>query len=280
MQKWTDKYDLRADKGSLMKKLEDSRRFNKAEIKYLTDYIAGELHPEAITAMTDKEKAPAQEDAAAAVRPEPSGNIPEGQRSDPPQSAAPKEEKTQKRQQNTVPAKYVALVYVQGKSDQKIRVTGSSPEKIIALCEKWNTERKADDQLGTAYMKQYNPETKAYDNIGKYKIKAGVELTPIYLELPPLGKQEFAKLISDFKSKGVKFNPELKQWYVTQAYDLSLFADYLPKSPEAQIGAKTREDGKNSVLGNLDRNKANLEQGGHQEKHLQEQHRRNDAPAR
>lgn len=273
IQKWTDRYDLRTDKDNLIERLNNSRFFNTAQIKYLTDYIAGEVHqeektqPEPITVMTPK-KTP--------VQAEQPGSIQERQHSTSLQ-VAQKKEKAQKGQ-HTVPAKYAALVYVQGKSDVKVRVTGSSPEKIIALCEKWNTERKADEQLGTAYMKQYNSETKSYDNIGKYKIKAGVELTPIYLELPPLGKEKFAQLVSDFKAKGVRYDPELKKWYVTQAYDLSLFADYLPKPSEAQIGVNTLEGEKNSVLGNLDRNKANLEGAGHQEKHKQEQNRKNDAP--
>ncbi len=234
VRKWKDQHSLKSDMDSPMKRLENSKRFNNAEISYLKSYINGEKLPAIETITTQSETQEAKE---AAQQKAPAEQKP---------SAEPQVSQAQKPQnenrQVAAPPKYAAVVYVKGKSDVKTRVTGTSPEKIIQLCQKWNTERASDDQLGTAYIKKYNSTTKAYENLGKYDISKGTEIPSsqptIYLELPPLGKQEFGKMVSELKANGAKFNPELKKWYVTQSCDLSKFSKYLPKQSEPQIDAK------------------------------------------
>lgn len=270
VRKWEDKYYLREDKDSLIERLENSRRFNNAEISYLKNYINGEKLPAIETAKTQanvqKPEEAVQQKATAEQR-------------------APVTQKLQNEKHRTIaPEKYAAIVYVKGKSDVKTRVTGTSPEKIIQLCQKWNAERASDDQLGTAYIKKYNPTTKAYDNLGKYDISKGTEIPasqpPVYLELPPLGKQEFGKMVSELKANGARFNPELKKWYVTQSCDLSKFAAYLPKQSEPQIDTKGQSDRKNSVLNGLNQNKGHLDENKQQGKQPQEQQRKKDVPER
>ncbi len=224
VRKWKDQHSLKSDMDSPMKRLENSKRFNNAEISYLKSYINGEKLPAIETITTQSETQEAKE---AAQQKAPAEQKP---------SAEPQVSQAQKPQnenrQVAAPPKYAAVVYVKGKSDVKTRVTGTSPEKIIQLCQKWNTERASDDQLGTAYIKKYNSTTKAYENLGKYDISKGTEIPSsqptIYLELPPLGKQEFGKMVSELKANGAKFNPELTQWYETQSCDLSQFSKYLP----------------------------------------------------
>lgn len=261
VRKWEDKYYLRNDKDSLMERLEDSRRFNNAEISYLKNHINGEKLP-AIETVNTK---PDVQEPKEAVQ----------QEAQNPQNG--------KRQADS-PAKYAAVVYVKGKSDVKTRVTGTSPEKIIQLCQKWNTERASDDQLGTAYIKKYNPATKTYENSGKYDISKGTEIPAsqptVYLELPPLGKQEFAKMVSELKANGARFNPELKKWYVTQSCDLSKFAKYLPRQPEPQTDAKGQPDGKNSVLNGLNQNKSHLDENRHKENQPREQQKKKNMQER
>jgi len=264
---WEDKYYLRDDKDTLIERLENSRFFNNAELTYLKNYIAGEKSPviDMPTAQHPKQE------------PKPSA---ETLREKTTQNETPQKENLQKEKRPTSgPAKYAALVYVKG-SNVKTRVTGTSPEKIIELCQKWNTERASDNQLGTAYIKKYNPEAKAYENFGKYDISKGVALQPIYLELPSLGKEKFGQMISELKTNGAKYNPELKKWYVTQACDLSLFKEYLPKQPEPQIDAKGERGGKKSVIDNLSQNKSNLDKNAHKGNQPQEQQRKQDAPER
>lgn len=259
IRKYHDRYDIRSDKDSLIERLENSKRFNNAEINYLKNYMSREMSP-----VIDITKMQHQEQDATPTE----------------QEVPQKKESSQKeKHQTAIPAKYVALVYVKG-SDVRIRVTGTSPEKIIELCQKWNTERASDNQLGTAYIKKYNPEMKAYENFGKYDVSKGVELQPIYLKLPPLGKQNFAQFTAELKANGAKFDPELKKWYVTQASDLSLFKDYLPKQSEPQIGAKEEHNKKKSVIDNLSQNKSHLNEIGQKGSQPHEQQRKQEAQAR
>ena len=276
VRKWKDQHSLKSDMDSPMKRLENSKRFNNAEISYLKSYINGEKLPAIETITTQSETQEAKE---AAQQKAPAEQKP---------SAEPQVSQAQKPQnenrQVAAPPKYAAVVYVKGKSDVKTRVTGTSPEKIIQLCQKWNTERASDDQLGTAYIKKYNSTTKAYENLGKYDISKGTEIPSsqptIYLELPPLGKQEFGKMVSELKANGAKFNPELKKWYVTQSCDLSKFSKYLPKQSEPQIDAKGQPDGKNSVLSGLNQNKSHLDENKHKGNQPQEQPKKKDVQER
>ena len=142
VRKWKDQHSLKSDMDSPMKRLENSKRFNNAEISYLKSYINGEKLPAIETITTQSETQEAKE---AAQQKAPAEQNP---------SAEPQVSQSQKPQnenrQLSAPPKYAAVVYVKGKSDVKTRVTGTSPEKIIQLCQKWNTERASDDQLGTA----------------------------------------------------------------------------------------------------------------------------------
>lgn len=170
--------------------------------------------------------------------------------------------------QNEKPA-YAAYVYVKGKETQKpVRVTGSSAEKIIELCQKWNQERSGDNQLGTAYMQKYNPQTKEYGHIGKYDVKTGNDITPIYLKKPSnLNKEQFDKTVELFRKNGARYSSKQKAWYITkQQLDVPAFKAYLPNQP----GSKT------NVHDSLDRNKSRLENSSQQKHH---ESRKKDGPA-
>lgn len=163
---------------------------------------------------------------------------------------------------------YASYVYVKGKEAQKpVCVTGTSPEKIIALCQNWNKERDMDNQLGVAYMQKYNPQTKEYDHIGKFDVKTGNDITPIYLKkLTNLNNEQFRKITETFKNNGAKFNSRQKAWYITkQQLGIPVFKDYLPN-----------QDEKTKVHDSLDRNKNKLENPKPQSQH---EPRKNDQPA-
>ncbi len=168
--------------------------------------------------------------------------------------------------QNKRPA-YASYVYVRGKEAMKsVCVTGISPEKIIVLCQNWNKERSADNQLGVAYMQKYNPQTREYDHIGKFDVKTGNDITPIYLKkLTNLNDEQFRKTTEMFKNNGAKFNSRQKVWYITkQQLGMPVFKDYLPN-----------QDEKTNVHDSLDRNKNRLENPKTQSQH---EPRKNDQP--
>lgn len=169
--------------------------------------------------------------------------------------------------QNGKPA-YASYVYVRGKEAMKpVCVTGMSLEKIIVLCQNWNKERSADNQLGVAYMQKYNPQTREYDHIGKFDVKTGNDITPIYLKkLTNLNDEQFRKTTEMFKNNGAKFNSRQKAWYITkQQLGMPVFKDYLPD-----------QEGKTTVHDSLDRNKSKLE---NPKPRLQHEPRKNDQPA-
>lgn len=53
-------------------------------------------------------------------------------------------------------------------------------------------------------------------------------VTPIYLKLPPAGREEFRNLAAYLKANGAVFDADKKAWYVTENQDLSKFKAYLP----------------------------------------------------
>lgn len=161
--------------------------------------------------------------------------------------------------QNEKPA-YAAYVYVKGNETLKpVRVTGASCEKIILLCQKWNKERSADNQLGVAYMQKYNTQTKEYDYIGKFDVKTGNDITPIYLKkLTNLNNEQFCKTTEIFRNNGAKYSKKQKAWYITkQQLDIPAFKNYLPNQP----------DSKTNIHDSLDINKSKLEKSPQPNQH-------------
>lgn len=256
---WQDRYDLRDDKDSLIERICNNDFFNQAEKNDLVDYIVQGKAYEAEKKSILKEAQINQTQNATEQHKEASEKPAE-------QSKASKENPTGR--QNEKPA-YAAYVYVKGNETQKpVRVTGASPEKIIGLCQKWNQERSEDNQLGVAYMQKYNLQTKEYDHIGKFDVKTGNDITPIYLKkLTNLNNDQFRKTIEIFKSNGARYSSKQNAWYITkQQLDMPVFKDYLPNQP----GSKT------NVHDSLDRNKSKLENSPQQKQH---ESRKKDGPA-
>ncbi len=146
VRKWREQHVLKSDMDSPIKRLENSSRFNNAEISYLKNYINGGQLPAMETANTQpnaQEQKESTQQKAPAIQ----------QSSVEPQASQTQNPQNEKHQAAT-PAKYAAVVYVKGKSDVKTRVTGTSPEKIIPRWLIWNAERASDSQLVTEYIKK------------------------------------------------------------------------------------------------------------------------------
>lgn len=122
--------------------------------------------------------------------------------------------------------------YAYNKDKSIIKYTGSS---IGAIMEHWkNAEsgRSADDKLGHFYLREKNTETGEYGAASRYEIATGKDVTPVYLNLPKMGKNDFAKTVQYLRDNGAKFNSAKKAWYVTKNMDLGRFQQFLPKNNE------------------------------------------------
>lgn len=221
---WQDRYML-GDRGagSLSERIRDSGFFNGAELIYLSGHISGDRNAvERDHGREGGEK----------------GNV----------------KGVIKGRADGQPL-YVAFAYTDGKESRRpVRLTGDHPDKIIALCKEYNADRKADDQLGTAYIQKYEHQSGQYVQYGKYDVKTGADVTPIYLKLPHMSKEKFDDTIAMFRKNGARFSTRQRAWYITRQQDSSVFSDYIvPADAREQQGRRT------DVLGSLDRNKSSLE---------------------
>ena len=141
---------------------------------------------------------------------------------------------------NKTTQSYKGICYekVEGQSKSKpIIIYGDSPEQIVEKVRGWNRTRTDKMKLDTCYVRKLNPETNKYENPAKYEVATGLDITPIYLNLPHLAKTEYMKLVNELKSNGAKYNPVEKAFFVTKQADLNLFRDYLPiAGTQAEIG--------------------------------------------
>lgn len=126
-------------------------------------------------------------------------------------------------------ASYRAYAYMKGNDQKPKPLYGKNPEEILSKLQQQNKNRAEDMKLRTCYIQKLNTDIGKFENIGKYDVMSGKDITPIYLKIPHVSDRNiFNNLVASLKAKGARYNQVKKAFYITKQDDVSQFAEYLP----------------------------------------------------
>lgn len=156
--------------------------------------------------------------------------------------------------------KYIGTAYVTevAKTTRK-SFRGENPEEIIAAVRE-QQRKYPNNSLSNVKVIYIQKEGKGNSYL-KYDIASGKDITPTYLQLPYMGKEEFKKTLTYLKENGAVYNANKKAWYVTPAQDFNKFKKYLPENYEKSVSAdKSKNATSGSIVGQLNKNKTKAEE--------------------
>lgn len=148
-------------------------------------------------------------------------------------------EKLQAPEQAPAQAKDNFQAFAQAKGEKQITLYGESKEEILQKLNAWNQARAEENQFKTCNIRELDKETNRYQDTKKYEVVSGKDITPTYLELPPLPKEEYSQLTAALKENGAKFNSYQKKWYITPEQDLEKIEEVIREN--SQKGSEVRE---------------------------------------
>ncbi len=118
---------------------------------------------------------------------------------------------------------YKGFAYTKG--NKPTILFGETRDDILKKLNAYNTARTQEYKFQTCSIGSLDAETDKYTDYHRYEVATGKDITSIYLEIPPLKKEEFQKVTADLKEAGARFNPNKKQWYITSDQELQKFQD-------------------------------------------------------
>lgn len=122
--------------------------------------------------------------------------------------------------------------------------TGDSMGEVMAHWQKLASERGKNNAAEYFYVREKNAATGRLGEASRHETTTGRDVTPVYLNLPPMSKSCFAKTTLYLKENGAKFNAAKKAWYVTRDQDPARFEQFLQKPEARESTVRKLADGK------------------------------------
>lgn len=147
---------------------------------------------------------------------------------------------TKSRESTVEEKKYYSYMY--NKDGRVSCFTGSSVESVT---EHWQqtaqgaSGRGKGDTAEYFYVREKNAATGQLGEASRYETATGRDVTPVYLNLPHMSRENFAKTTRYLKENGARFNSIKKLWYVTRDQDLDRFEEFLHKHEQKGSGTST-----------------------------------------
>lgn len=137
--------------------------------------------------------------------------------------------------------KFRLYAYTKSKSDKPPKaIYGDDVEQLISQLQEYNRSRTEEMKFQTCYVQKLNQENK-YENMARYDVITGEDITPIYLNLPHLKQDKFKELVSELKAAGAVYSPAKKAFFITRQMDLNKFSAYLPLSENVKGENRSKE---------------------------------------
>mgnify|MGYP001078492746 FL=1 len=107
--------------------------------------------------------------------------------------------------------------------------------------------RGKNDTAAYFYVREKNAATGQLGEASRYETATGRDTTPVYLSLPHMSRESFAKTTQYLKENGAKFNTAQKMWYVTRDQDMGRFKQFLPPQARESTVRKLAEGRKEAA---------------------------------
>ena len=120
--------------------------------------------------------------------------------------------------------------------------------------------RGKNDTAAYFYVREKNAATGQLGEASRYETATGRDTTPVYLSLPHMSRENFAKTTRYLKENGAKFNTAKKMWYVTRDQDMGRFKQFLPPQARESTVRKLAEGRKEAAARTQDPSARELKQ--------------------